>query len=89
MTIRSWLRALERNALRPLGRWLRRLGGRSRSAGRIEELEHRIDALESLVRELTGLAWLRLDGPPTEPPTNRPAAGAGGPESRPAPRDAA
>jgi hypothetical protein len=85
MTIRSWLRALERDALRPLGRWLRRLGGRSRSASRIEELELRIDALEGLVRELTGLAWLRLD----DQPAARPTAGTGGSGAGPAPREAA
>jgi len=82
MTIRSWLRAIERNALRPLGRQLRRLGGRGRSAGRIEELEHRIDALEGLVRELTGLAWLRLD----DEPAGRAMPGS---VTQPAPREAA
>jgi len=62
MTARSLLRAAEKATIRPVGRMLRRgwnklSGG---GAGRIARLERRVDDLESLVRELTGLAYLRL-----------------------------
>lgn len=62
MNIRAPLRAFERSVIRPAGRAARRawegLGGGSRD--RVGRLERRIDELESLVRELTGLAYLRL-----------------------------
>jgi hypothetical protein len=62
MTVRSLLRAVEKAVIRPTGRTLRRawdrLGGGG--GGRIARLERRVDELESLVRELTGLAYLRL-----------------------------
>jgi hypothetical protein len=64
MPIRLWLRAFERNWLRPLGRRLRRLVGTSRRQDRLDRLERRVDELERLVRELTGLAYLRLDDEP-------------------------
>jgi len=62
MTARSLLRAAEKATIRPVGRMLRRgwnklSGG---SGGRIARLERRVDDLEALVRELTGLAYLRL-----------------------------
>jgi hypothetical protein len=62
MTIRSLLRAVEKSSIRPVGRILRRgwerlRGGRT---SRMARLERRVEELESLVRELTGLAYLRL-----------------------------
>ena len=61
MIIRAWARTFEQRCLRPLGRALPwpRLGGRV--GGRIDRLERRVAELESLVRELTGLAYLALD----------------------------
>lgn len=65
MIIRRWARAVEKRWLRPLGRLLpRRRRGTARD--RIGHLEARVDELESLVRELTGLAYLHLDAPPTD-----------------------
>ena len=64
MPIRSWLRMIERDWLRPLAKRLRRLGRRGQAASRIEALEQRVEELEGLVRELTGLAW----NPPARPP---------------------
>lgn len=61
MIIRAWARAFEQRCLRPLGRvlpWPRRGG---RVGGRLDQLERRVGELESLVRELTGLAYLALD----------------------------
>jgi hypothetical protein len=59
---RSLLKAFERRFLRPIGR---RLRGRIRrtlgDSDRVAHLEARVEELESLVRELTGLAYLRLD----------------------------
>ncbi len=62
MTVRSLLRAVEKATVRPVGRVLRRGWERLRGGrgGRIATLERRVDDLESLVRELTGLAYLRL-----------------------------
>lgn len=79
MTIRSRLRTFERVWLRPLGRRLRPLTRRLwRPRSRVEELERRIAALEELVRELTGLAWLRLDdeaaGQATSGPVDQPVS---------------
>ena len=65
MSIRSWLRACEKRFLRPLGRRVRGTtdGTRQRS-DELGRLERRVEALESLVRELAGLAYLRLDSDP-------------------------
>jgi len=60
MSLRLWLRSLEQRCLRPLGRLARRSAA-ARPPSRIERLERRVEELEDLVRELTGLAWLRLD----------------------------
>lgn len=62
MTARSLLRAAEKTTIRPVGRVLRRAWDRIRGGrnGRIARLERRVEELESLVRELTGLAYLRL-----------------------------
>jgi len=79
MIIRRWARAVEKRCLRPLGRLLPR-GGWVPGRHRIDRLEARVDELESLVRELTGLAYLRLDGPSSD--RDRTASGA-------APREAA
>lgn len=66
---RSALKSLERQWLRPAGRkvggTLRRWLGESK---RIDHLESRIESLEALVRELTGLAYLRLDDPRMDAP---------------------
>ena len=63
-TLRSALKSFERQWLRPAGRGIR---GRVRrwlgESDRIDHLESRIESLEALVRELTGLAYLRLDDP--------------------------
>lgn len=63
MGIRNMLRSFEKACLRPLAQRLRRacgglpVGGHG---GRVARLERRVDELESLVRELTGLAYLKL-----------------------------
>ena len=50
------------------------------AAGRLAALEARVEELESLTRELTGLVYLRLDDEarpatrPTDPPDTREAA---------------
>jgi hypothetical protein len=66
MSIRSWMRSIERQWLRPLGRQLRlpRLGGGQ--SRRLAAVEQRVEELESLVRELTGLAYLQLDDAATD-----------------------
>ena len=66
MAIRSWMRSIERQWLRPLGRQLRlpRLGGGQ--SRRLAAVEQRVEELESLVRELTGLAYLQLDDAATD-----------------------
>jgi hypothetical protein len=61
MPIYEGLRSFERQCLRPLSRRLKRLIGQTRRRDRLALLEQRIDQLESLIRELTGLAYLRLD----------------------------
>ena len=79
MSFRNSLRTFERAWLRPLGRTLRlpRLGRRS---GRLAALEARVEELESLTRELTGLVYMQLDDEarqvtrPTDPPDTREAA---------------
>lgn len=60
MLIRTWTRALEKRFLRPLGRILPGRGIRG-SGGRLGRLERRIDDLEAMVRELTGLVYLDMD----------------------------
>jgi hypothetical protein len=83
--LRSALKSFERQWLRAAGRKIR---GRLRrwlgESNRIDHLESRIESLEALVRELTGLAYLRLDD------SQQDAGGYGEPEAsaRP-PRDAA
>ena len=75
MTIRAWARAFEHRCLRPLGRIVRKTRLRNHSGSRIDRLERRVEELESLVRELTGLAYLALDGeqPAAGGPTDRSA----------------
>lgn len=53
---------MEKVVIRPTGRALRRGWDRlgSGRGGRVVRLERRVEELESLVRELTGLAYLRL-----------------------------
>ncbi len=72
MTLRAWTRAFEHRCLRPLGRILRKARPRGHGGSRIDRLEQRVEELESLVRELTGLAYLALDG--QESVACRPAA---------------
>jgi hypothetical protein len=60
MPIRAWTRALEKRFLRPLGRILPGRG-RGGSGGRIGRLERRIDDLEAMVRELSGVVYLEMD----------------------------
>lgn len=78
-SMRSALKTFERQCLRPMGR---RIRGRLRrwlgESERMDHLERRIEGLEALVRELTGLAYLRLDEQPTD--------GAGHPEATASPR---
>ncbi|MFM8734586.1 MAG: hypothetical protein ACKOC8_05255 [Pirellulales bacterium] len=64
MNLRHIGKHLEKAWLRPLSQRLRRRLGMPRlswSGSRVAVLEQRVDELESLVRELTGLAYLRLD----------------------------
>lgn len=64
MPLRRWARSFEKKLLRPLAslvRGARGPAGRRRTS--IARLEQRVDELEELVRELTGLALLRLDDP--------------------------
>ena len=72
MSVRSWTKAIERRGLRPL-RDLMRRSGLSTGRGRVARLERRVEELEGLVRELAGLAYLRLDTEPgpaaSQPPT--------------------
>lgn len=62
MSVRTALRLFERSVIRPAGRAVRRGWERLRGGAhdRVGRLERRVDELESLVRELTGLAYLRL-----------------------------
>ncbi|MCE9630146.1 MAG: hypothetical protein K8S94_05415 [Planctomycetia bacterium] len=67
MLIRQTLRTFEKRCLRPVARLLKRAVGGTRPGlrlglgnDRVVLLEQRVAALESLVRELTGLAYLRL-----------------------------
>lgn len=69
MMIRRTLRTFEKACLRPLARRLKGLfGGRMFGQGhdRVARLERRVEELESLVRELTGLAYLGLAEEPDE-----------------------
>ncbi len=78
MTIRALAKAFEHHCLRPLGRMLRKARPRRPGGSRIDRLERRVEELESLVRELTGLAYLALDGeqPAAGGPTERSAEAA-------------
>lgn len=62
MLIRHVLRTFEKMLLRPIARQMkrvwRRVSGPRRS--RVGRLERRVEELEAAVRELTGLAYLRL-----------------------------
>lgn len=62
MPLRRWARAFEKRCLRPfigiLQSGLRRI---TRGGGRIGRLERRVDELERLLREATGLAYMRLE----------------------------
>ncbi|NBW86186.1 MAG: hypothetical protein EBR23_04990 [Planctomycetia bacterium] len=60
--LKQVIRSLERRCLRPIGRGLKRLGYRLPflPGSRTARLERRVEALESLVRELAGLQYLRL-----------------------------
>ncbi|MGI9176686.1 MAG: hypothetical protein ACR2IT_02380 [Pirellulales bacterium] len=62
MFIRHVLRTLEKTLIRPVARQMkhawRRFSGPGR--GRVERLERRVEELEATIRELTGLAYLRL-----------------------------
>ena len=61
MLIRQTLRTFEKHCIRPVGRLLKRsVRGMECSNDEVVLLEQRVAALESLVRELTGLAYLRL-----------------------------
>jgi len=62
MNIRALLRSLERSAIRPISGGARRAWDRLRGGApdRVGRLERRVDELETLIRELTGLAYLRL-----------------------------
>lgn len=73
MSIKQVIRSMERRYFRPAGRGLRRLAGRLPflPGGRVARLERRVEELESLVRELAGLHYLRLADEPGE---NEPAA---------------
>lgn len=69
MNLRRIGKNLEKAWLRPLGQRLRRRLGAPRmpwSGNRVAELEQRVDELEAMVRELTGLAYLRLDPDPDD-----------------------
>ncbi|MDA0253301.1 MAG: hypothetical protein O3C39_00190 [Planctomycetota bacterium] len=72
MSVRRWAKAIERRGLRPLRDLIRRAGWGG-NGGRIARLERRVEELEGLVRELTGLAYLRLDADssPAESPQPR------------------
>jgi hypothetical protein len=56
------IRSLERRYLRPIGRGLKRLDAwlPFLPGSRVARLERRVEDLESLVRELAGLNYLRL-----------------------------
>jgi hypothetical protein len=60
MSLQSVGRSIEKQALRPFFRRLRKWLGLSHSHDRIARLEQRIEHLESLFREQAGLHYLRL-----------------------------
>jgi len=62
MFIRQMLRMLEKKLWRPVGQQAKSLWRRCSGSGpgRVARLERRIEELEAAVRELTGLAYLRL-----------------------------
>jgi hypothetical protein len=76
MFIRHALRGLEKAVFRPTAQWARsgwrRLHGSG--LGRVGRLERRIEELEAAVRELTGLAYLRLADDEAAPAEDRTAA---------------
>lgn len=81
MSVRRWAKAIEKRGLRPLRDLARRTGWLG-TGGRVARLERRVEELEGLVRELTGLAYLRLDpeplpaaaSPPSDPADAQEAA---------------
>lgn len=62
MLIRHVLRTFEKTLLRPIARQMKRVWRRvsGPGRGRVGHLERRVEELEAAVRELTGLAYLRL-----------------------------
>ena len=79
MLIRQTLRTFEKRCLRPSARLLKRTAGAARhghghGTDRVSLLEQRVAALESLVRELTGLAYLRLPDDDAATEADRPTA---------------
>ena len=77
MLIRQTLRTFEKRCLRPIARLLKRTAGAARhghGTARVSRLEQRVAALESLVRELTGLAYLRLPDDDAATEADRPTA---------------
>jgi hypothetical protein len=60
MSLKSVGRSIEKQALRPFFRRLRKWLGISHSHDRIARLEQRVEHLESLFREQAGLHYLRL-----------------------------
>ncbi|MEI6504401.1 MAG: hypothetical protein WCO90_00795 [Planctomycetota bacterium] len=77
MLIRQTLRTFEKRCLRPIARLLKRKAGAARhghGTDRVSLLEQRVAALESLVRELTGLAYLRLPDDDAATEADRPTA---------------
>lgn len=60
MALKALGHSVEKHALRPLVRRIRKLLRLSSSSDRIATLESRIERLESLFREQAGLHYLRL-----------------------------
>jgi len=75
MNIKSFGRNLEKKALRPLFRRLKRIFRASGAHDRIAVLEQRVELLESLFREQAGLHYLRFAGDPAATPDGDQAHG--------------